>query len=249
LSFSAVRAYQSCPLRYFFRYVAGLPEHTVSASLIFGAAVHRAIEHHFRELLVGNPPPTVEELLAEYHGEWQQRDVDPVRLGRGVDLASLTDLAQRLLTAFLVSDVARPQGTILAIEEELRGGVIPGLPDLLGSVDLIVETPEELVIKDWKTSRSRWSTEQVDEAAEQLLLYSELVGDFAPGKPVRMEFAVLTKTKEVAIQRHSKLAKPQQVDRMKRVVEQVWRAIEAEHFYPAPTPLACGGWCPSGEAA
>jgi ATP-dependent helicase/DNAse subunit B len=56
LSFNAVRAYQSCPLRYFFRYIAGLPEHTVSASLIFGAAVHRAIEHHFRELLVGNQP-------------------------------------------------------------------------------------------------------------------------------------------------------------------------------------------------
>lgn len=38
-------------------------------SLIFGVAVHRAIEHHIHELLIGNQPSTVEELLAEYQSE------------------------------------------------------------------------------------------------------------------------------------------------------------------------------------
>lgn len=33
---------------------------------------------------------------------------------------------------------------MLAIEEELRGGLFPGSPDLPGRVDLIIETPEEL---------------------------------------------------------------------------------------------------------
>ena len=90
------------------------------------------------------------------------------------------------------------------------------------------------------------SSEQVDQATEQLLLYSELVGDFAPGKPIRIEFAVFTKTKEVAIQRHTALVQSQHVSRMKRIVERVWRAIEAEHFYPAPSQMACGG-CPFRE--
>jgi ATP-dependent helicase/DNAse subunit B len=60
LSFSAITTYRQCPLRYFFRYIAGLPEETASASLVFGGAIHRAIEHHFRELLAGNAPPNLE---------------------------------------------------------------------------------------------------------------------------------------------------------------------------------------------
>ncbi|MBA4015746.1 MAG: hypothetical protein C0483_01015 [Pirellula sp.] len=43
--------YQGCPLRYYFRYIAGLQERTVSASLIFGSAIHCAVEHHFNELM------------------------------------------------------------------------------------------------------------------------------------------------------------------------------------------------------
>lgn len=53
LSFSSLSLYQQCPLRFTFRYVLGLPEETVGASLVFGSAVHAALEFHFRELLVG----------------------------------------------------------------------------------------------------------------------------------------------------------------------------------------------------
>ena len=243
LSFSSIRTYQTCPLKYFFKYIAGLPEESVSASLVFGSAIHRAIEHLYRQQMIGGAAPGVDELLTHYQAEWQERDAKPVRFGREDDAAALTDLAARMLTAFRESELAKPSGTILAIEEELRGPLIPGLPDILGRVDLIVETPNELLVQDWKTSRSRWSAEQAEEAAEQLLLYSELAADFAPGKPVRIEFAVLTKTKTVAIEQHSVAVQRAPVDRMKRVVERVWNAINSEHFYPAPSPLACGG-CP-----
>lgn len=243
LSFSSIRTYQTCPLKYFFKYIAGLPEESVSASLVFGSGIHRAIEHLYRQQMIGGVAPGVDELLTHYQAEWQERDAKPVRFGREDDAAALTGLAARMLTAFRDSELAKPSGTILAIEEELRGSIIPGLPDLLGRVDLIVETPNELVVSDWKTSRSRWSAEQVEESTEQLLLYSELAADFAPGKPVRIEFAVLTKTKTVAIEQHSVAVQQAPVERMKRVVERVWHAIDAEHFYPAPSPIACGG-CP-----
>lgn len=38
LSYSAITTYQGCPLRYYFRYIAGLPERIVSSNLVFGAA-------------------------------------------------------------------------------------------------------------------------------------------------------------------------------------------------------------------
>ena len=123
---------------------------------------------------------------------------------------------------------------------------IAGLPDLLARVDLIAETPDELVIADWKTSRSRWTQDQVEEAAEQLVLYSSLAGDFAPGKPIRIEFIVLTKTKVTSIERHAMTVQPQQIARTKRIVERVWRSIQAGQFYPAPSQMNCSG-CPFRE--
>jgi len=243
LSFSAIRTYQECPLKYFFRYVAGLPEETASASLVFGAAIHRAIEHHFRELLAGNPSPELPALLEAYQAGWSERELESVRFGKDGTRESFDALAERMLGAFRESSLAHPQGTILAVEEELRGAVIPGLPDLLGRVDLIVETPEALVVSDWKTSRSKWSEGQVKESAEQLLLYTELARDFASGKPLRIEFSVLTKTREVSLERHGLAVDPARVDRTKRVVARVWKAIAGQHFYPAPSITGCGG-CP-----
>jgi len=242
LSFSAIRTYQTCALRYFFRYIAGLPEQTVSTALIFGSGIHRAIERHFQEQLAGNQAPELPELLAEYEREWTDRGED-LRFVDVAERATLVETAGRMLAAFQVHAMARPTGQILAVEETLRGPVIPGLPDLLGRVDLIVEEPHALVIHDWKTSRSRWNSDQVEDAAEQLLLYAELASDFAPGKQVKLAFSVLTKTKTVSIEQHVLPVIPQQADRMKRVVERVWNAIDAEHFYPSPSPMACGS-CP-----
>ncbi len=241
ISFSAIRTYQACPLRYFFRYVMGLPERTTSANLVFGSALHRALEFHFREIMAGDEPPSVEQLMAEYQAGWNERDAGMIRFGSSESRATLDSLAQRMLTKFRDSEIAMPLGRILAIEETLRGCTIPGLPDLLARVDLIVEEPDALVVKDWKTSRARWSASQVEEASEQLLLYADLARDLAPGKPLRIEFAVLTKTKEVTIETHSLPVVAARLDRTKRVVERVWRAIEAEHFYPSPSTMSCPG--------
>lgn len=245
LSYSAISTYAKCPLKYFFKYIAGLPDETVSASLVFGGAIHRAVEHHFRELLAGNPPVTLADLMSAYQEEWAEREGTEIRFGND-DRINLDKLAERMLGAFRQHDLAKPSGRVLAVEEELRGAIIPGLPDILARVDLIVETLDELVVSDWKTSRTKWTQENVDESAEQLILYSELARDFAPQKRLRIEFAVLTKTKEISIERHRLGVTRGQVDRTKRIVTRIYRAIEAEHFYPAPSQMNCPG-CPFRE--
>jgi CRISPR/Cas system-associated exonuclease Cas4 (RecB family) len=220
-----------------------MPEETVSASLVYGTAIHRGLEKHFQELLAGNEPPAVEELLVEYEAGWAERSDQTVIFGAGETRVSLDALAKRMFEAFLQSPAAQPGGRILAVEETLRGEFVAGMPDLLGRVDLIVEAEDALVIADWKSSRSKWSAAQVEDATEQLLCYAALASDFAPGKPIRLEFSVLTKTKEVHVERHQAVADSRSVDRTRRIVDRVWRAIEDEHFYPAPSPLNCGS-CP-----
>ena len=247
VSFSAINAYASCPLRYFFKYVQGLPEHTVSSSLLFGGAIHSALELHFNELMAGGPAPSQEELLAEFWAAWRDRSEEAtIKLAKGEDAKSIGDLASRVLKAFRASDVAKPGGRILGVREELRGGIIPGVPDVLVRIDLIVETRDALVVTDFKTARSRWSDGQAQDQAEQLLLYSELARQLAPGKELRLEYAVVTKAKFPVFEQHPVLMDRQRIARTKQVVRRVWQAIEAGQFYPAPSPLNCPN-CPYRE--
>jgi putative RecB family exonuclease len=243
LSYSAISTYQACPLRYFFRYVQGLPETTVSASLVFGSAIHAAIETHHREQLQGNPTPPLQLLHDAYQTVWGSFGDREIRFAKEADRDSLDGLASRMLAKFHGSDLAYGPGRILGIEEAFRGELIPGCPEILARVDLLIETPEALVVRDFKTSRGRWNSEHVDEAAGQLLLYHDLVWPLSDGRPLRLEFVVLTKTKVPDLTCHPVPCDRRQIERTQRIVKRVWTAIQAGVFYPAPSAMNCSG-CP-----
>jgi putative RecB family exonuclease len=240
LSFSAISLFQSCPLRFFFHYVLGLPEEAISASLVLGACLHQAIQYHFEQLVAGQPPPDLDTLLGVFQDHWQTYEPQTIQYGRTENRDTLGRLADRMLRTFLRSDFAKPQGAILGIEEELRAAIIPGCPDLLARVDLALQ------VLDFKTARSAWSADKVEEAAPQLLLYSELVKNLVDGKPLRLAFAVLTKTQSPVLMVHDVPIVCQQVERTKRTVERVWQAIQSQNFYPSPSPLQCTT-CPYRE--
>ncbi len=119
--------------------------------------------------------------------------------------------------------------------------LVEGVPDLYGRVDLLTEDSDSLVITDIKTSRGKWSAEQVEDSGEQLLLYSHLASEISPGKKIATRFLVLTKTKEPVIEEHVREVEPAAVKRTLAGVERVWRAIESGVFYPAPSVMACSG--------
>ena len=127
----------------------------------------------------------------------------------------------------------------MGVEEEIRGTLVEGVPDLYGRIDLVTEDDDRLVLTDFKTSRGKWSTEQAEDASEQLLLYSKLAGELAPGKKLVSRFLVLTKTKEPVVEEHLGEVRPDRVARTLASVERVWRAIASENFYPAPSPVGC----------
>lgn len=56
ISWPAISTFRQCPVRYYFKYVLGLPEETVSASRLFGSAIHAAVEYYFAQLLAGSAP-------------------------------------------------------------------------------------------------------------------------------------------------------------------------------------------------
>ena len=120
-----------------------------------------------------------------------------------------------MLGVFTVSDLARPEGQIVGVEEELRGELSPECPDLLARVDLLLAEDDALVVRDFKTARSRWSAGKLDCSSDQLLIYHELAKPLADGKPLRLEFVVLTKTQQPAVEIYSITPEPQRLDRMR----------------------------------
>lgn len=242
VSWSAISTYQSCPLKFYFKYIEGLEEKFTSASLALGGAIHAAVEFHFNELMAGCAPPDQDTMLNVFWEGWNSRcETAAIQLGKGEDLDSIGKTADRVVAAFRASDFARPVGRILGVEEELRQELIPGLPAILGRIDLIVETDEALKIIDLKTARSRWSTDQAERAGEQLMLYAALVKDLVPGKPIQLEFAVITKAVNPTVECFPVSFHQGRVERTKRVMEKVWSAVQSGHFYPAPSPMTCPG--------
>jgi len=241
VSWSAISTFRTCPLKYKFRYIDGLPEESVSSALVFGSGIHSAIESHFQALLSGDPNPDLDALLFAYRSAWLPHDPDAIQFGSTETRDSLDALAARMLTAFLASPAASVQGRVLGVEEEIRGMLVEGVPDLYGRVDLLTEDSDALVITDIKTSRGKWSQEQVEDSGEQLLLYSQLASEISPGKTLKTRFLVLTKTKEPVVEEHVREVNPAAVKRNSAGVERVWRAIESGVFYPAPSVVACSG--------
>ena len=184
-------------------------------------------------------------MLSAYDESWAVDTETPIRYGKSETAASLRDLAQRMLTAFVESAASRPSGTIIGIEEELRGPIIEGVPDLLTRVDLLVQTDDALVVRDFKTSRSRWGPAKVAESAPQLLLYAETAKPLAEayGLPLRLEFVVLTKTAKPTIETHAVDFDPDDLARSRRIARSVWNAVRSGHVYPNPSTANCST-CP-----
>lgn len=240
LSYSAITLFQKCPLAFRFRYLDGRREETTSSSLAVGSSVHAALEAWFTARMYGDPEPDLDTMVSAFWDEWRCcNEETPVRLGAKDDIKAVDDLARRVLRTFTESSAARPEGEIIGIEEELRGQLVDGAPELLGRIDLILETNDELVIVDWKTSRSRWSDEQAEHAAGQLLLYGALAKEISPHKPVRLEFGVLAKTKVPSIEMRAVPNDSERAARTIAMVKRVWAAIEQENFFPCPTVLNC----------
>jgi putative RecB family exonuclease len=239
VSWSALSTFRTCPLKYKFRYIDGLTEESVSSALVFGTGIHTAVEQHFQAILSGEEQPDVERLMFAYRSAWLPHDPDAITFGSTETRASLDALASKMLTAFLSSPAASVQGRVMGVEEEIRGMLVEGVPDLFGRVDLLTEDDDRLVVTDIKTSQGKWSQEQVEDSGEQLLLYSHLASEIAPGKKIVTRFLVLTKTKEPVVEEHTREVEPGNVKRTLAGVERVWKAISAGNFYPAPSMMNC----------
>ena len=245
LSFSAIHSFRTCPRQFMFRYVLRLPDEKTFTSLVFGTSLHRAIEAHFRALMHGENIPDHDTLLGFFWDCWHSED-KPIHFNKKENLDTIGHLADRMLRAFEMSDFARPRGKIIGIEEYLRGTVVEDCPDFVARLDLLIDTGEALVITDFKTALSRWNPSKLAVFTPQLLVYSKLAGALADSKPIKLNFAVLTKRVKPILTLHPVDHDDEVMEETFQTIKENWEAIQREDFYPSPSPAHCPR-CPFQE--
>ncbi len=246
VSYTALSTFQQCPLKYHFQYVARVPPAFKASSLVFGGAIHSALEHHWQAVFAGTAPPSLDELLHAYDTSWQQEATLPVRFGKDESPETLRNQAQRMLEAYRDSPLSKLDTELLAVEEEFRGPLLSSGPAFLGRVDLLTRNRNALHITDFKTSRSTWNAAKLQEALPQMLLYAALLQPLARSldlADIRLQWIVLTKTKAPSVELHSHSPTDQEVQRSQRTAQRVWQAIAAGTCYPSPSSLKCAT-CP-----
>ncbi len=172
LSATAVNNYLSCPWKFFYRNLLQLPEEK-NKSLIFGSAVHHALNRYIASLRTGNPS---QELLMNAFKESLARESQ-----QGLEYKELLLKGEKVLPGFYDERVSK---WTEALETELFiGGIhFSDTIRLTGKIDIIEPLHgKDVRVYDLKTGRARRRSEMED-YHRQLLFYKLLLDRYLSGK-------------------------------------------------------------------
>jgi DNA helicase-2/ATP-dependent DNA helicase PcrA len=142
LSFRQIDDYETCPLKYRYIHILRVPLLT-HHRVVYGSAIHKAIQQHFRARLEGRSF-TAEDLVAAFRAAWVSegflsREHEEARLGAG----------EETLRRFHEQEAADPL-VPTAVEDEFVFYVDRN--KVQGRYDLVVERDGQVSILDFKTS-------------------------------------------------------------------------------------------------
>ncbi len=212
LSPSAVNTWLNCRMRFYYRYVCGMPEEEILKKEIdqrrFGNIMHEAL-HRLYEPLAGKAGvgpviavmagkrDQIRETIITAAMEEMRWDRETLLSGRGV---IIIDVLERYARELLEYDANNPDLTLLGLEEELSGthtinGACGIRIRLGGKADRIDMTGGAVRVVDYKTGTPKKETitaeglfdeerEKRSDAILQALLYCTLIEDRYPGRIV-----------------------------------------------------------------
>jgi DNA helicase-2/ATP-dependent DNA helicase PcrA len=227
LSFRQIDDYRTCPLKYKYIHRLKVPL-LVHHRVIYGSAVHKAVQAHFKAR-VEVRPSTEEDVIAAFRAAWVSegflsREHEEQRLRAGED-------ALRRFVRDEEKDPLTPTG----VEQEFA--FLVGRTRVQGRYDLVVEREGQVTILDFKTGAVDDPEEAQKRAKESLQLdvYALAHLRTAGRLPERVELRFL----------ESGLAggrKPtlEETARTEDVVREVSAQIRRREFEARPSYMACG---------
>lgn len=235
-SFSRVKCFQQCPLRYRFRYIEGRKEAFRSIESFLGSTVHDVLEWLYAQRDEGSDPPET-GILEEYSRRWAEgrdRTVAVIRVSD--DDEEYHRLGREMLSRFYSTTFSRDQSRTVSLEQRLSKRLSPdvhftGFADRVGRTDT-----GRLFVIDYKTSKSEGDGSEFSEGL-QAPLYAACVLDHHDDTEALAGYHYL---------RHG-TTRWQQVDRdraqqlVQRFLDLV-AEVEAAGDFPARPGVLCA-WC------
>ncbi len=243
LSYSAIQLYLTCPENWRRKYLLKQAQPS-SPALIFGSAFHGTVEATIMGKVVEPNPEHRPALAHVWPGVWASKmEAEGDRVEWGADtpeqhcnegLRLVSDPAvQAMIDGIMPMEDAG--GVFIERKVELR---VPGVPiPIVGYIDIMTA---DGVPGDFKTSKSAWSQADAEGEIQPLFYLAALnqAGISVPGNKFRHYVVTKTKKPQAQVLEHSHTWT--EVMWLFGLIQQVWRAIEAEVFPTNPNAWLCG---------
>jgi putative RecB family exonuclease len=248
LSYSQINTYLICPMKYAHQYVWGTAPETRPAALIFGSAIHHAVEAYYKNLQETGEIIPPEQMISIFNVTLLRQINDtPVHITykTGEDLESIREMGHQLIRLFHTEVAPQEIKAVefpfsVSVPDLETGGKLP--IRLAGYFDLI-ECDEEgtYIIGELKTAGQRYSNLKL-EYDLQPTVYSYAVSRMKlvqSPEDCLVRYDVLLKTKKPAFERYFVVRTDEDHSRLIHLINQVSRAIE-QHIFYRNTGWQCG---------
>jgi DNA helicase-2/ATP-dependent DNA helicase PcrA len=233
VSHRQVDDYQTCPLKYQFIHILRIPlrQHH---SVVYGNALHKAVEFYLRRRAAGNYT-SLEDFLTAFDNAWRNegfltREHEEQRKRGGI----------AALTRFYHEEEASGQKPT---DVEREFGFTLGLDRVRGRFDRVDETPDGLVIVDYKSSdvTDQKKADQRAKESLQLKIYALAQHEMTGRLPARVELRFL---ESGLVGRHT----PTDADlaKAREAIAEAARGIRRREFEATPEYQACR-YCPYNQ--
>ena len=227
LSFRQMDDYRTCPLKYKYIHRLKVPL-LVHHRVVYGSAVHKAVQAHFRARVEGRPS-SEEDVIAAFRAAWipegfLSREHEEERLRAG----------EEALRRFVRSDLADPL-TPTGVEQEFA--FLVGRTRVQGRYDLVVERAGRITILDFKTGAVDDPEEARTRAKESLqldvyaLAHLRTTGRLPDWVELRFLESGLSGGKRPT---------EEDAQRTEELIRELSAEIRARHFEARPSYMACG---------
>lgn len=231
VSFTQLKAFQTCPLQYKYAFLLKLPTFG-RFQFSFGKSIHATLEA-FMSLFLEHKKgytdtaelPAEEDLLKLYEKHWidewyqsQEQKDEYFNKGR--------DILKRMYAEMLVSP---PQPRLIEQDFTLKFGNDGEMITLKGRIDRIDDTDEGVEIIDYKTGKSKEFGDIRPDDKEQLIIYQIAAEDILKLAPAKLTYYYVEDGSRVSF-----LGSPKDKEKLLKKISDTVEAMKQSSFEATP---------------
>ncbi len=247
MNVTALNNYLHCPLQFYYNNLLRIPSGKNEATA-FGSAVHHALEHLFRNVMLNNSFYGSDKVLEDFkwymlrHRELFTKESFDRRMEQGAII--IPEYYNKYIGSW---------NRIVTVERNIRGVVLNGVP-LKGKLDKLEFDGKNVNVVDYKTGDVDKAKDKLKPPSEkqpdggdywrQAVFYKLLLDNYEQKdwRVVSTEFDFVEPDKKKNFRKEKIIITPQDTETVKQQIKTVWDKIQDKDFYTGCGKKDCT-WC------